>query len=39
MSESLHYDEIILEKNVKFEIIINTPDDSDNGYFLGVDLK
>ena len=39
MSESLLYDENKFEKNVKLEGILNTPDDSDIGYFIDVDLK
>ena len=39
MSESLAYDEIKTDKNVKLEEILNTPDDSDIGYFIEVDLK
>ena len=37
MSQSLPYDEIKFDKNVKLEDILNTPDDSDNGYFVEVD--
>ena len=39
MSEPLLYDEIKLDKNVKIEYILNTPDDSDTGYFIEVDLR
>ena len=39
MSEYLHYDEIKIDNNVKLEDILNTPDDSDIGYFIDVDLK
>ena len=39
MSEPLPYDEIKFDKNVYLEDILNTPDDSDNGYFIEVDLK
>ena len=39
MSESLSYDEIKFDKNVKLEDILNTPDDNDIGYFIEVDLK
>ena len=39
MSKYLPYDEIKITKNVKLEDIINTPDDSDIGYFLEVDLN
>ena len=38
MSQPSHYDEIKFDKNVKLGDIINTPDDSDIGYFLEVDL-
>ena len=38
MSEPLPYDEIKFVKNVKFEDILKTPDDSDIGYFVEVDL-
>ena len=31
MSQSLPYDEVIFDKNVKLEDILNTPDDSDIG--------
>ena len=39
MSESLPYDEIKFDNIVKLEDILNTPDDSDIGYFIEVDLK
>ena len=39
MSEYLPYDEIKFDRIVKLEDIINTPDDSDIGYFIEVDLK
>ena len=39
MSESLPYDEIKLDNNINLEDILNTPDDSDIGYFVEVDLK
>ena len=39
MSESLPYDEIKLDNNVKLEDIIKTPDDSDIRYFIEVALK
>ena len=39
MSQPLPYDEIKFDKNVKLEDIINTPDDSDIGYFIEVDLR
>ena len=38
MSESLPYDEIKFDQNVKLEDILNTPDDSDIGYFIEVQL-
>ena len=39
MSEPLPYDEIKFDKNIELEDILNTPDDSDIGYFIEVDLK
>ena len=39
MSEPLPYDEIKFDNNLKLEDILNTPDDSDIGYFIEVDLK
>ena len=39
VSQPLPYDEIKFDKNVKLEDILNTPDDSDIGYFIEVDLK
>ena len=39
MSEYLPYDETKCERNVKLEGILNTPDDSDIGYFIEVDLE
>ena len=39
MSEPLPYDEIRFDNDVKLEDILNTPDDSDIGYFIEVDLK
>ena len=39
MSESLPYDEIKFDNNVELEDILNTPDDSDIGYFIEIDLK
>ena len=38
MSEYLPYDEIKFDNNVKLENILSTPDDSDIGYFIEVDL-
>ena len=38
MSEYLPYDEIKFDNNGKLEDILNTPDDSDIGYFIEVDL-
>ena len=39
LSESLTYDEIKFARLVKLEDILNTPDDSDIGYFVEVDLR
>ena len=39
MSQNLPYDEIKFDNNVILEDILNTPDDSDIGYFVEVDLK
>ena len=39
MSEPLPYDEIKFDNDVKLEDILNTPDDSDIGYLIEVDLK
>ena len=38
-SEPLPYDGIKFDNNVKLEDMLNTPDDSDIGYFIEVDLK
>ena len=38
MSQYLPYDEIKFDNNVTLEDIINSPDDSDIGYFIEVDL-
>ena len=38
-SETLPHDEIKFDINVELEVILNTPDDSDIGYFVEVDLK
>ena len=38
MSQPLPYDENKSDKNVKLEDILKTPDDSDIGYFIEVDL-
>ena len=38
MSLYLPYDEIKFDNNIKLEDILNTPDDSDIGYFIEVDL-
>ena len=38
MSEYLPYDEINFDRNVNLENILKTPDDSDIGYFVEVDL-
>ena len=39
MSEPLPYDEINFDNNVNLEDILNTPDDSDIGYFAEVNIK
>ena len=39
MTESLPYDEVKLDRNVELEDTLNTPDDSDIGYFIEVDSK
>ena len=39
MSETLPYDENKPDNNVELEYILNTPDDSDIGYFVEVELK
>ena len=39
MSEPLPYDEINFDRDIKLEDILKTPDDSDTGYFIEVDLK
>ena len=39
MSQPLPYDEIKFDESVELEDILNTPDDSDIGYFIEVDLK
>ena len=39
MSEPLPYDEIKFDNSVKLEDILNTPDDSDIGYLIEVDLN
>ena len=39
MSQFLPYDEIILEKDICLEEILNTSDDNENGYILEFDLK
>ena len=38
MSQYLPYDEIKFDNNIKLEDILNTPDNSDIGYFIEVDL-
>ena len=38
MSQYLPYDEIKFNNTVKLEDILNTPDDSDIGYFIELDL-
>ena len=39
MSQPLPYDEIKFDRNVKLEDVLNTPDDTDTGCFVEVDLK
>ena len=39
MSQYLPYDDIKFDNNVKLEDILNTPDDSEIGYFVECDLK
>ena len=39
MRESLPYNEIKFDKNVELEDILNTPDDSDIGCFVELDIK
>ena len=39
MPQPLPYDEIKFDKKVKLEDMLNTPDDSNIGYFIEVDLK
>ena len=39
MSQPLPYDEIKFDNNVNLEDILNTPDDSDIGYIVEVDIK
>ena len=39
MREYLPYDEIKFDRDVKLEEILNTPDDTDIGYFIEVELK
>ena len=39
MSEPLPYDEFKFDNNVNLENILNTPDDSDIGYFVEADSK
>ena len=39
MSQMLLYDEIIFDKSVDVEDILNTPDDNDIGYFVEGDLR
>ena len=39
MSESFPYDEIKFGRNGQLEEILNTPDDSDIGCFVEVDLR
>ena len=39
MSEYLPSDKVKFDKNIELEDILNTPDDSDIGYFIEVNLK
>ena len=39
MSQPLPYDENKFDKTVKLEDNLNAPDDSDIGYFVGVDIR
>ena len=39
MGEPLPYDEINFDRNVELEVILNTPGDTDFGYFVAIDLK
>ena len=39
MSECLPYNKINFDRDVKLKDILKTPDDSDIGYFIEVDLK
>ena len=39
MSQMLPHDQIKFDENVKLEEILNTPDDSDIGYIVEVDLR
>ena len=39
MCQPLPYDEVKIDKNVKLEDILNTPDDKDIGYFIEFDLE
>ena len=39
MSQPLPFDEIKFNQNIELEDILNTPDDSDVGFFIEVDLK
>ena len=39
MNQPLPYDELNFDKNVKLEDTLNTLDDSDIGYFVGLYLK
>ena len=39
MSEYLPYDEIEIDRSVKLEDVLNTPEDSDIRYFIEVDLS
>ena len=39
LKEKLPHGEIKFDRNIKLEDILNTPDDSDNGCFIEVDIK
>ena len=39
MGQPLLYDEIEIDKNAKLEEILKSPDDSDIGYFVKIDLR
>ena len=39
MSQMLPYDEIKIKKDICLEEVLNTTDDNEIGYFIGVDLR